>query len=141
MKIILTKDVKKIGQKGQVVEVSEGYGNNFLIQKGFGKLATTGLLKDVANKNKQKKTSIETVREKKEKTFFEIKGKEFTIESKANEKGSLFVGIHKKDIANIIGLEEKNIILDKDIKEVGEYLIQIKFDKYKAKIKLIVKPL
>ncbi len=138
MKIILLKDVKKIGQKGQVVEVQEGYGRNFLIKKGFGKLAVGGVLKDIENKKKIKNETIKNKIVDNEKAFFDAKGKSFIIKAKASDKGHLFVGIHKKDIAERTGLEEKNIILEKDIKEIGDHILEIKMGNKKGKIKLAV---
>lgn len=138
MKIILTKDIRKIGQKGQIVEVSEGYGRNFLIAKGLGKAAVGGILKDANNKANLKKKNILGKIENELKILFEVNKKKFTITVNTSDKGHLFAGVHKKEISEVSGLDEKNIVLDKDIKEIGEFDIKIELGGKTGKIILVV---
>jgi len=57
MKILLLKDVRKVGQKGQIVEVAEGYGRNFLVKNGMGRSAIGSVIKNENNKAELKKDS------------------------------------------------------------------------------------
>ena len=61
MKVILLKDVKDLGKKDQIVEVSDGYGKNFLVPRGIAKIATAGSINEALDKQKAqeaKKASI-----------------------------------------------------------------------------------
>ncbi len=138
MKVLLTKDVRKVGQKGQIVEVSEGYGLNFLIKKGFGKAAVGGILKDAKNKENLKKGILESQKENELKILSEVNKKKFVLKANASEKGHLFASVKKKEISEISGVPEKNIILDTDIKELGEFDIKLDLGDKKGKIILAV---
>jgi large subunit ribosomal protein L9 len=78
------------------------------------------------------------------KNLEEIKGKIITIKGKANEKGSLFKAIHKKEIVEAMKREhnadisEEFIVLEKPIKEVGEFEIPIEIKGQKSSFKLVV---
>ena len=131
MKVILLKDVSKIGQRYEVKNVADGYALNFLIPNGFAKPATESEItrieeeKKVRNQNELKK--IEELKNKLKplgKTPVEIFGE-------ANEKGHLFKGIHKEDLVRSIKekisieLPIEYIKLEKPIKDIGEHKIQI----------------
>ena len=101
----------------------------------------------VASLEKRKK-NIEIEREVQKdllmKNLEEIKGKTITIKSKANEKGSLFKAIHKKEIVeemknqNHADIAEEFIVLEKPIKEVGEFEIPISIKGKNSSFKLVV---
>ena len=138
MKILLLDNVRKIGQKGEVVEVSDGYARNFLIKKGLGKPAIGGNLKTIKNIQQKKEAKKEAEKKKLEELYKKINKKTFILKQKVSEKGHLFGGVHKKDIADLFGGNQNMILLEKDIKEVGEYDLKIKLGELKAKITLIV---
>ena len=112
MKVILLEDVKKVGKKGSIVEVSDGYGTNFLIPRKLAVLATkTSLeIKKVQDDNKAKEEEI-----KKEKAI-ELKTKiiELVLELKAGigKEGKLFGAISSKEIVEEYK-KQFNIELDK----------------------------
>ena len=144
MKIIFLQDVPRVGKKYDIKEVNDGYVMNFLIPRKLALLATPSA---VASLEKRKK-NIEIEREVQEdllmKNLEEIKGKVITIKGKANEKGSLFKAIHKKEIVeemkkqNHADINEDFIILLKPIKEVGEIDIPIEIKNKKSSFKLKV---
>jgi|ERR1035437_690516 large subunit ribosomal protein L9 len=144
MKIIFLQDVPRVGKKYDIKEVNDGYVMNFLIPRKLALLATPSA---VASLEKRKK-NIEIEREVQEdllmKNLEEIKGKVITIKGKANEKGSLFKAIHKKEIVeemkkqNHADINEDFIILLKPIKEVGEFDIPIEIKNKKSSFKLKV---
>lgn len=131
MRVIFLKDVPRVGKKHDIKDVNDGYAVNFLFPH---KLAETATPKAIAELEKRKK-NIEIEREVQEdllmKNLEELKGKVITIKGKANEKGSLFSAIHKKEIIEEMqkqhqaNISEEFIILDKPIKELGEHEIQI----------------
>jgi large subunit ribosomal protein L9 len=137
MKILLIKDVKKVGQRGEVVEVAEGYGRNFLIKGGLGKPAVGGALKDIKNKEKIKETSKKNNLESELKILGEKNKQKFTLK-KNSDNGHLFAKISQKEISEVSGVPEKNIVLDEDIKSTGEFEIKVNLGGKKGKIFLIV---
>lgn len=137
MKILLLKDVKKLGQKGQVVEVSEGYGRNFLVKTGAGKVAVGGVLKDAQNKKTLKKDAEKNLLENELKILGEKNKTKFSLK-RNNDNGHLFAAVHSKEISEISGIPEKNIILEEEIKSLGEFEIKISLGGKKGKIFLVV---
>ncbi len=144
MKVIFLQDVQRVGKRHDVKEISDGYAMNFLFPR---KLAEPATPKAVAELQKRMK-NIEIEREVQEdllmKNLEEIKDKVVTIKGKANEKGHLFSAIHKKEIITEMknqehaDINEEFIVLDKPIKEVGEFEIPISIKGKKSSFKLIV---
>lgn len=102
MKVILLKDVKNLGVKGSVVEVAEGYGRNYLIPKGFAKLATEGSLKEVEEHQARENAKAKKQLEQAEKMGSKIAGKVVEIPAKAGEGGRLFGSVTNKEVADAI---------------------------------------
>jgi len=144
MKVIFLKDVPRVGKKHDIKEVNDGYALNFLFPK---KIAENATAEAIINLEKRKKEII-VEREVQEdlliKNLEEIKGKIITIKGKANEKGNLFSAIHKKEIKEELEKEykieigEEFIILEKPVKETGEFEIPIKIKNNKSSFKLVV---
>ncbi len=146
MKLVLIKDIKNVGRRGEIKEVADGYARNFLIPNGLAKPATR-LVQERITQIIQAETEQKQEQEKKKKELIQkIAKKKIVIKSKA-EKGKLFGAITPKMIIDQIkkeGLgevEEKVIKIEKPIKEVGEYSIKLKFsESLKTEIILLVEP-
>lgn len=132
MKVILLADVKTLGKKGEVVEVSEGYARNMLLKKGLGKEATGANLNDLklqnAHKEKVDKENLEAAQAlAKEVADWKV---EATI--KTGEGGRTFGSVSSKEIAEKIkkqygkDIDKKKIILDDPIKTLGMYEVKVK---------------
>lgn len=144
MKVILQKDVPKIGHKYDVKDVADGYALNCLIPQGKAKIATPDALKKID----ALKFEIEAERKIQEdllsKNLHQIDGKEVVIKAKANDKGHLFAALHSGDIANAIkqglgaDVSSEFIICENHLKEVGEHIIEVKAHNKSARVKLIV---
>ena len=131
MKVLLIKDVKTLGKIGEIKEVKDGYGQNFLIAKGFAKLATPEVVE--AWKNEQAKIQKEEQAE-----IARLEAEKKVLESNVIkiEKPSAPIGIQgsvgNTDIANTIktqcdiGLDKKSIHLDKAIKSTGMHEVDVK---------------
>ena len=104
MKVILLKDVKGTGKKGEVKEVSDGYARNFLLPKKMAKVADNQAVKELKEQNKS--AEIKAQKEYEEAVELGDKMKEMNIEiySKAGEGGRLFGSITAKEIAEQLGL-------------------------------------
>ena len=144
MKIYLTKSIKGIGREGEVKNFPDGYAQNFIIRKGFGIVATPEVIKKASEKKLQQNQALENAEQKIVNTLAKLNGHEIKIKVQANEYGSLFSSIHKKDILNEIRLagggpiNEQMFELDEPIKKTGQYPINLKYKIYSAKIKLMV---
>ena len=143
MKIILTEDVKKIGKKGEVVNVKQGYFRNYILPNNLGVEASeenlAKLNEHLKELQKEEDKNIKEANENKEK----IENTEVTIKVKAGENGKLFGSITNMDIKK--ALDEKNIEVDKkkiekaDIDSLGTYEVIIKlYQQISAKLKVNV---
>ena len=148
MKIILIKDVKGTGKKGEVVEVSDGFARNMLIPKGLAKEANAGNLntlnKQIAMEEKKKEEAIANGKKAAE----DIEKVKVKIYTKMGENGKVFGSITSKDISEAlkkqfeIEIDKKKIVLDSPIKNAGEYMVPIKvYTEISANLKIEVLPL
>jgi large subunit ribosomal protein L9 len=132
MKVLLIKDVKSLGKKGEIKEVKDGYGRNFLIGKGFALHATNEVMKkyEADQKRKTKEDADELARlQEVEKKLADIK---LVIKRKLGANGSLFGAVTKDEIANElenqydVNVDKKTIEIDKAIKMTGNFDISVK---------------
>lgn len=132
MKVILLEDVKSLGKKGDIVNVSEGYARNFILPKKMGLEANTKNLNDL--KLKRQNEEKMALRKKEEAREFAEKmaSREVTIKIKVGDNGRLFGSVSTKEIAaeakNQCGLEidKKKIQLEESIKNLGVYQVKVK---------------
>lgn len=145
MKVVLNKDIKGIGKKLQIVEVSEGYARNYLLPKKFASVADSKSINEAKTKNEatafKKQTEIndaKKIKEKLEKGYIKFK-------HKIGDNGKLFGSITEKDIAEeifktySIKIDKKKISLEMPIKELGSYVANVKlYEAIIAKVKISV---
>lgn len=140
MKVVLLQDVKDIGKKDQVVNVSDGYARNFLLPRKLAKEATAAAMSDVKAKESarahHKQEEIKAANELKAM----LNGKEVTIKAKAGKEGKLFGAVTSKDVAaaikaqHKIEIDKKKIVM-KDIKTFSRVDVEIKiYPEIQAKI-------
>jgi len=117
MKIILTQDVKNLGHKDDVVAVKDGYGRNYLIPKGMGKLATEGALKMLAEDIRQRAFKVDKLRKDAEQIAAKLNGATVIVKTKAGASGKIFGSVTGLQIANALKDQgyEVDINLFKDI--------------------------
>ena len=131
MKVLLIKDVKSLGKAGEIKEVKDGYGKNFLVAKGFAKVATDEVIAQWQEEQKRKAQEeaaeiarLESLKEKIEKT-------NLVITKKLGANGSLFGAITNSDVADAlkksgIDIDKKLIHIDHAIKATGSYKADVK---------------
>ena len=112
MKVILTKDVKAQGKKGDLIDVSDGYANNFLLKKGLAILATKQAINELegkkgaeAYKRNQEELKASNIAER-------LKEVKVSLKAKAGKEGKLFGSITSKDVADALKAQF-NITVDK----------------------------
>jgi len=144
MKVIFLHDVPRVGKKYDIKEINDGYAMNFLIPRKLVMLATPKAVAEIEIRKKEIVVEKEVQEDLLTKNLEEIKDKVVHIKAKADDKGHLFSGIHKKEIVEAMHKEhradisEEFIILDKPIKAVGEFEIQIQIKNQKSSFKLVV---
>jgi large subunit ribosomal protein L9 len=144
MKVIFLQDIDKIGKKFQVKNVSDGYAKNFLLPKNLAKPATPEALKWLEIQEEITRKKAEEHLEEIEKTASGIDGAEIIVTVKVGDEGQLFESINAQKISeklkeSKIEVKKNQIVLEKPIKEIGEYPVKIHFDhNLEAEIKVIV---
>ena len=132
MKVILLQDVKALGKKGEIVEVSDGYARNALLPKKLGVEANNKNLNDLKLQNANKeKVAAEQLADAK--AFAEeLKSKEIIVHIKAGEGGKTFGSVSTKEIAAAfkqqcgVDIDKKKIQLEESIKSFGVYDVKVK---------------
>jgi len=132
MKIILLQDNKKLGKKGDIVNVSEGFAFNSLFPQGLAEAATKQSLAKMEQINKQADKELLEQKKQLEKDAQIINKKKITIRSQAKD-GKLFGSVTKKDIATAIAneygvtVEESDVLLESPLKELTTQEIEIDY--------------
>ena len=146
MKVILLKDIKGTGKKGEVKEVSDGYAKNFLLPKKMAVVADNTNIKELNEKNKSKELKAKKEYEEAVELGKRMEDMSVMIYSKAGEGGRLFGSITSKDIAeqlkNQHGVEvdKRKISLDEPIRVLGSRFVDVKIhQKVTTKIKVDVR--
>lgn len=145
MKLILQEDVEKLGTRGQLVDVADGYARNFLLPRKLGLEATPGNMKRLEKMRAAfaKKEAVE--RGDAQKLAEMLAGVSLLLSRKAGENDQLFGSVTTGDIAEALAaqgytIEKRKIALESAIKLVGEYDVPIKLHReIVANVKLAVK--
>lgn len=146
MKVILSADVKGLGKKGDVVEVADGYGKNFLIKKGMAQAATASSIHEAA----QKKASQEFHKAEEVKALkalaAELDGKSVNVKIKAGENGKVFGSVTAAHVAAALAeagyeIDKKKIKME-PVKTLGAFPAEIRLmENVTAKITYVVQAL
>jgi large subunit ribosomal protein L9 len=146
MKVILQRDIARLGKRGEVKDVAEGYAINVLIKKGDALLATPGEISKWKNKETQAKFKKDTAAASFASLITVLKKEPIVIAGKkADAKGQLFASIKEADIVDAIfartkiSLDPKQIIIASPIKAIGEHTVELKQGTQKEKIVLLIK--
>ena len=132
MEIILLQDVKKLGQKDDIVIVKDGYGRNYLIPQGYAIAATPSAKKMHQENLKQRAHKEEQIKLAAQETAQKLAGLNLVVGTKASSKGKIFGSVNTIQIAEALKekgfeIDRKSIILpDEQIKEIGKYKAVIK---------------
>ncbi len=144
MRVIMLQDVGGVGQRGKIIEVSDGYALNLLIPQGKAIQATPEKEVEVMKRLASEGVARREQEAELTRAIQSLENAEVRITAKASEKGGLFKAITGADVAKAIA-EQKSvripldaILLEKPIKEVGEHVVPIKKDKAASKMRLVV---
>lgn len=143
MKVILLKNIEKLGNAGEVKNVSPGYARNYLIRQNFAKPVTESILSRLDIEKKLLEAKAEKELKITQELVAKIDGLEIVIPMKVGEKNQSFGSISaQKIIDNLLEkgfkVSKDQIILEKQIKTLGEHMVPIKFDhNLEAKLRII----
>ncbi len=132
MIVILLKDVKGTGKAGDVVNVSDGYGRNFLLPRGLAQKGTEGNIRSIEKAKELQEEKFNKEKDEAQVLADKIGQLQVTIVSKSGEGGRLFGSITSNDIAEAlkeqhkISIDKKKIMLDSPIKQMGDFQVNIK---------------
>lgn len=132
MKVILQQEVKKLGKKGEIIEVSEGYARNYLLPQKLAIPATNGNVNTVKLQKEAENRKQQRILEEAKVLAAQLAKVEVTIPVKMGEGGKLFGSVTAKDIADALLAEHKlemdkrKIELKDSIKALGTYPVTIK---------------
>ena len=132
MKVLLIKDVKSLGKKGEVKEVKDGYGKNFLIGKGFARAATPEILAQHAQDEIIVAENLEKEVNALKEIAKQLDKAEIIITKKMGDNGHLFGSVTKEEIASAlkeqhgIEIDKKHINEKSAIKTIGEHDLDFK---------------
>ncbi len=144
MKVILTKDVVKIGNKYDVKEFSDGYAQNVLISKGLAIRATPVELAKLEERKKAQQKRKQDEDKQFNDVIAKVKENNIVLKIKSNEKGHLFRSVQKDEIVKIIkdltsyDISLENITFKNVIKEVGHHTVLIKKGDVSGEFSIIV---
>ncbi|TSC69344.1 MAG: large subunit ribosomal protein L9, partial [Parcubacteria group bacterium Gr01-1014_56] len=144
MKVILLKDVRAIGQHGEVKNVADGYAINFLFPQKLAEPATDEKIKQVEAQKQSHEAELQKHEQELVAKMMQLKGKRVALSVRATEKGGLFKAVAAKDIVRAIKAEhdldipEESIHLPEHIKTVGEHSVILKSKTQKVELAVFV---
>jgi len=134
MEIILKQDIKKLGEKDDIVAVKAGYGRNYLIPQGFAELATSSAKKVLAENIKQAQFKQDKIKQDAEALAGKLESVKLTIGAKAGESGKIFGSVNTIQIADALKkqgfeVDRRRITFEEEPKFVGEFIANLNLHK------------
>lgn len=131
MKVILLDDITKVGRRGDVRDVSDGYARNFLIPKKLALHATAGNMKNLESIKKQQQGKADRVKDDAEALRARIEALTFEERRQASEEGKLFGSVTTQDMVDFLDrqgvkVERRRLHIDEPIKTLGETSVAIR---------------
>ena len=131
MKVILKQDVKGLGKKGELVNVSDGYAKNYLVPRKIAAFADAAAMNELKNREASKAYQLAQEKANAEKAAETLEGKTIRVSAKAGANGRLFGSVTSKEISEKIkevydiDIDKKRIVTD-DIRNFGTYECTLK---------------
>ena len=144
MEVILREDVPKLGSRGEVVKVADGYGRNYLLPRGLAAKITAGNLKQIEQEKRRLNASQRREKAEAERVRSRLEDLSVTLKRKIGETGTMFGSVTSGDIAEAMAAEgyeidKRKIDLAEPLKELGNYTVGLKIHpEVTAKLKVWV---
>lgn len=144
MEVVLNKDVKKLGYRGDIVTVKPGYYRNFLNPRGLADIANKSRLKLIEARKEKMVMEREQLLENAQEVLKKLKGLSVTISSKVNDKGTLYAAVVEEDVIKAVEsainvkLEKEYLKMD-HFKDLGEHTVLVRLGSdIEEEIKVVV---
>ena len=132
MKVLLVRDVEKLGRAGEIKDVTGGFGRNYLIPQGFAVLATAGQIKQAEERLRAERKRVDAARRDAAALAAKIEGVTLTFTAKVGEQDRLYGSVTSADIATKLAekigaeVDRRKIELDEPIKRTGTYSVTVR---------------
>lgn len=146
MKVLLLEEMDNLGEAGEIVDVKDGYGRNFLIPRGLAKMATNGVVKAWQEERRQASRKMSKAKEDAEALAKEMASVEVVVFAKVGEENRIFGSVSAVHVAEGLakhGIEadRRKITMGDDIKHTGVYTASVKIHpEVVAEVKVRVEP-
>lgn len=144
MKVILKQDVENVGRKGDIVNVSPGYGRNYLIPRKLALEVTSSNLKMIEIERAALKKKVEAERQSFQDTIQKLNQVTLSFRRKAGEKDHIFGSVTAGDVKEALdaqgfAIDKKRIVLPEPLKRLGNHIVVIKvYHDDKAEIRVAI---
>lgn len=131
MKVILRQEVDNLGLAGDVVDVADGYGRNFLLPRGMAMLATKGAMKEAEALLRSRKAAEAATLGEAEEMKQILESRTLRVEERVDDRGHLYGSVRAADIARVLkerghDIPTKHVFLSGSIKEIGTYEVEVR---------------
>jgi large subunit ribosomal protein L9 len=132
MKVILSKDVEKLGVKGDVVTVADGYARNYLVPKGMAMLASKGSLRQAEQMKRAREEAEKKHKEEAAAKVSKLAATPVYISARAGEGGRLFGSVTNGDVARAVldqleeDIDRRDVLLEEPIRSLGTFSVEVK---------------
>ena len=134
MRVVLRDDVESLGKKGDLVDVADGYGRNYLVPRGLAMKATRGVVAQAESMRRNRDAREVRDRQAAEALVPQLAAKRIEVKARAGEGGKLFGSVTTTDIVAAIAeqtgitLDRRNVTLADAIRELGSVEVSVKLD-------------
>lgn len=132
MHVVLQKDIKGLGHKGDIASVKDGYFRNFLLPRGLALMATERLIQKTAEVRKNRMIKMEEIKKRAQELQQTLAGCTLVIASKATAKGKLYGSVDEAAIVEAlknqahVELETSQVKMTEHLKKTGEYSVELR---------------
>ena len=132
MKVVLREDVESLGNKGDLVDVADGYARNFLVPRGLAMKATKGVVAQAESMRRNRAARDARERTAAEEVAARLEGRRIALTARAGEGGKLFGSVTPADVAEAVAaaaeteIDRRAITLDEPLKELGEVEVPVR---------------
>jgi len=132
MKVVLRADVESLGNKGDLLEVSDGYARNYLVPRGLAMRATKGVVKQAEAMRRNRAARDERDREAAQAIADQLTGRRIELKARAGEGGRLFGSVTSTDVASAVQaqagveIDRRHLTMAEPLKELGPAAIPLR---------------
>jgi large subunit ribosomal protein L9 len=132
VKVVLREDVENLGKKGDLLDVADGYGRNFLVPRGLAMHATRGVVAQSEAMRRSREAKETRDREASQLVAATLGSQTIQVKARAGEGGKLFGSVTAADVAEAVlaqtgvELDRRKVVLDEPIRELGDAQVQVR---------------